>query len=306
MKYILTFLIFGTLISCDEDIVVDPFAVSDHTRDSIYLKVNELTSNLKYDDAEKLLGTIRARDIYDQDYFYLMSNVKTHLNKQSEAIHYLRLALRVSKQKAAIHYLLAERYGAMNMKDSAIVCLNRAIAEDTLNQGYLRARTKYYIDNQLPILALDDANRLLRIDSSVNNVLYRARCTFDIGDTSGAFGLYQLVYNRHPDNLDAIKYIGFIYSYQKKNAKAKEYFNKYLNLDPTNGDVFFQMAIILSNENKIDKACDCLLKAMEYGDEDAYKHAYKCEEQFKKRGIEIKFRTDSIPKQTKSDGSHQI
>ena len=47
------------------------------------------------------------------------------------------------------------------------------------------------------------------------------------------------------------------------------------------------MASILAQENKKDKSCDCLLKALEYGSREAGKHLYKCEEYYRKKGIRV-------------------
>src|SRR5690606_9494810 len=128
MKYILTILTFLVLTSCDEEIPVDPFAISDRARDSIYIKVQEFYAAQKYSDAEKILSTIRARHIYDHGYFYLSAKVKFNLQKYSEAIHYINRALRVNDKNASIYFIKANCYANLNLMDTAMICLHKAIS----------------------------------------------------------------------------------------------------------------------------------------------------------------------------------
>ena len=195
MKYILIIFSFIALTSCEDTVPVDPFAISNRARDSIYLKVQELYVLANYTEAEKLLSTIHARDIYDHNYYSYSAKVKYNLHKYSEAIHFINLALRVSPT-GSMFFIKSMCFESLNLMDSSVVYLNKAIELDSTNAGYIAARIRYYLQIKLPILALDDANRLLRLDSTnLDYQSYRAVCKYEFGDTSASIKIYETILN---------------------------------------------------------------------------------------------------------------
>lgn len=302
MKYTCILLTFLTLTSCEDEVPVDPFAISEKTRDSIYLKVQELYVGTKYLEAEKLLGMIRARDIYDHNYFIYNAKVKFNLQKYADAIHFINLALKVSNQVtniAALHFIRASSYSGLNLMDSSLTSLNKAIELDSSNTGYISARVRIYESMNLPTLQYDDINHLIRIDS--NKIDYKIalyELKFNVGDTAGAIVGCDNLVKKHPDNVLVLYKRGELAFAIGKKKEAKKYFQKCIDIEPTHGEVFFYMASILSDEKKKDKACDCLLKAVDLGNEDALVHIFKCEDYLKKKGINIQIKKDTLNKTT--------
>ena len=265
----LLLLIFIVLTSCDEGGQNNDPVLEIKKRDSIYLKVREFITQRKFSEAEGLLDIIKASGMFDHYYYYHGANVKIGLQKYSEAIHLLSTAIRISTKQdniAAMYYVQGTCYSLLNLPDSAIKMLNIAIELDSNNAGYICARIKYNLRGKLPALALDDANRLVRLDTAnLDYWSYVGLCKYEFGDTIGATDIYKFMLKKNPGDLNALKSLGFI-NLNKNNLKsAKTYFQKYIDIEPTNGEVFFGMAVILSNENKKDDACDYILKAIEYG-----------------------------------------
>lgn len=306
MKYILLLLTCLTLIACEEEAPIDPYAISEKTRDSIYLKVQELYTLENYKDAEKLLSSIRARDIYDLGYYSLNAKVKFNLQKYSEAVHFINSALRVNNDNASTYFLKANCYAAMDLTDTAVICLDKAIDLDSTNVRYIVARLRYHF-NKSSILAIDDINRLIRMDSTnLDYQSYLALYKYQQHDTTSAIKIYEAMLQKNPSELNALKSMGFINLHRNKMSKAKFYFDKYNEFEPTNGEVFYGLFMILEKEKKNDKSCDCLLKAIELGDQEAMKHTYKCEDYFRKKGIQVNIRTDTIRKILPGDKTSEL
>ena len=154
---------------------------------------------------------------------------------------------------------------------------------------------QFYKGTKIPILQFDDINRLLRLDS--NNLKfhsYMALFYYEQGDTNSALHIYENILQKESYNVDALKSIGTINFVRNKIKIAKSYYEKCIQYDPTDGEVFMAMASILDKEKKPDRSCDCLLKAVDLGDREAMKHIYKCEEYLRKKGIGIKIDKDTI------------
>jgi tetratricopeptide (TPR) repeat protein len=294
VKYILIILTSLILTSCDDEVViVDPFAIPDKTRDSIYLKVQELYMKNQSNEAEKLLSTIKPRNAYDHYYFMYAMKVKSALGKYSEAIHFINADMRVSDKPeniAALHFWKADCYGKLGFLDSFIVNINRAIELDSTKYEYYMSRIHYYSVIKQPDMELPDIHRLFRLDS--NELDFHSTLALyysEKGDTLSAIKTYTDVLKKEPGNIWALRSMGII-SYLRKDFKnAKKYLEKSIDIDPTDGQVFFFAASTLGYEKNKDrnKMCDYLLKSADLGYEDSYKHLFKCDEYYKKKGIQI-------------------
>ena len=293
MKNIIILLTFLTLTSCDEEIPVDSFAISDKTRDSIYLKVQEYYQKNQFTEAENLLGTIKARDAYDHSYFLYGAKIKSALGKYSEAIHFINSAMKVSKRTdnlAEMHFSKADCYGKLGFLDSFIVNINQAIELDSTRYEFYMSRIHYYSVIKLPDMELPDIYRLFRLDS--NQVSFHSTLAayyYEKGDTTSAIKIYQEMLKKEPNNIFALRSMGIISYFRKDFQKAKKYLEKSIDIDPTDGRVFFFAASTLGHDKNKDrdKMCDYLLKSANLGYEGAYKHLYKCDEYYKEKGIQI-------------------
>lgn len=245
-------------------------------------------------DAEKLLGSIKPRNAYDHYYFMYAMKVKSALGKHSEAIHFINAGMRVSDKPeniAALHFWKADSYGKLGFLDSFIVNLDKAISLDSTKYEYYMSRIHYYSVVKLPDMELQDIYRLFRLDSSeVDFYSTLALYHLEKTDTTSAINIYKDMLKKQPENFAALKSMGLINYSRRKYGQAIKYFEKAININPTDGELFMFTASALGydrNGDK-DKACEYLLKAANFGNEEAYKHLYKCDEYYKKRGIEMK------------------
>lgn len=247
----------------------------------------------QYTDAEKLLSTIKPRDAYDHYYFMYAMKVKSALGKYSEAIHFINSGMKVSSKTeniAAMHFTKADCYGKLGFLDSFIVNINKAIELDSTKYEYYMSRIHYYSVTKQPDMELPDIYRLFRLDS--NEVDFHSTLALyysEKGDTSSAIKIYKDMLKKEPENIWALRSMGILSYLLKDYHRAKDYLEKSIDIDPTDGQVFFFAASTLGQvKNKDrDKICDYLLKSADLGYERAYKHLYKCDEYYKKKGIQI-------------------
>jgi tetratricopeptide (TPR) repeat protein len=87
----------------------------------------------------------------------------------------------------------------------------------------------------------------------------------------------------HPDNIDALYFLGEI-SYQVKNYdSAIQYIKKALELNPTDADAFNNLGIILRENGQLEEAITCYQKALEINPEFSLAY-YNLGSVFKEKG----------------------
>jgi tetratricopeptide (TPR) repeat protein len=258
-------------------------------RDSIYYIIHELYNKQDYKGAERLIEKITPNDQLDVEYFSIKAKIKYNCLKFTEAIFAINRVLAVDTRNAGLCFLKSSCFIALNLPDSSLYYTTKAIDLDTTNEGYILSRARLYGLMKIPVLQLDDIKRLINLDS--NNLQYKNNLYnffYENGDTATAINGYKDILEKDRFNLYAMKALGFIYYKKGEKKISKLYIQKIIDVDPTDGEVFFIMASILSKEkNKKDEACDCLLKSLELGCQEAGKHIYKCDEYLRKKGVII-------------------
>lgn len=295
MKLVYIFFISILIISCDnakETNEDDKRATPEN--DSVYKHLEELYSKQNYKQAERIIDTLKPKSQDDLAFYTLKAKIKYNCQHFSETIHAINKALEINPNNSTLLFLKSSSYMALNYTDSALIFLTKAINLDSSNTGYISARIRMYENMKIPVLQLDDINHLIRINS--NNIEYKFALynfKYHNGDTITAVNGFKDALKEFPNNVTALQALGII-AFERGNKKeAKDYLQRSIDIEPTDGLIFLYMASILADEKKKDKSCDCLLKAVELGDQNALKHIYKCEEYLKKKGVPAKTQGNS-------------
>lgn len=278
----------------------DEIILSKRERDSIYVVLQELYLKKNYKVAEIEIDKLKPTDGYDGTYYNFKAKIKFNCNKVSESIFAINSALKINKKNSVLWFLKSNCYLSLNHPDSALIFLDNAIKYDPENTGYIKARSMLYKSLGMNELQLSDIKRLIKLDTNnINFKSYLYSYFLENNDTLLAIKGYESILKKEPFNSNTLASLGFIYFRQKKYKLAKNYLNRQIATNPTDGEVFFVLGLIASKEKNKDKMCDYLLKSLEYGFNETGKHIFKCEEYLKKKGIEV--RADTIYKVEESE-----
>ena len=270
--------------------------VNKKERDSLFLISEELYAKQNYKEAEKSIDKLEPIDDFDLRFFNLNAKIKFNCKKYTETIFSINASLNVNKKNSTLWYLKSNCYFALNRPDSGLIFINKAFDLSPKNIGYINARADMYKYLKMPDYQLLDIQDLIRLDT--NNMIFKNYLNqyyADNNDTSAAIDGYKNVLRIQPNNSTALASLGFIY-FKKGDLKlSKQYLNKQIEYEPIYGEVFFVLASINSQEKKHEKMCDCLLKSLELGFNEAGSHMFKCEKYLKKKGIIV--RADTVYKE---------
>jgi tetratricopeptide (TPR) repeat protein len=80
------------------------------------------------------------------------------------------------------------------------------------------------------------------------------------GNLQQAEHIYKKILKDHPDNADALHFLGIIYYQLGNYDHAIEYFKKALQFNPANADAHYNLGITFQEKGQIDEAIMCFQK----------------------------------------------
>ncbi len=280
-------ILFSCLFLCSCDPEYTEQDISPKTRDSVLLKVNEYVGKHVYEKADSVLGLFQWRPD-DKELMTKRIQIKYKLGKYSEALALLNVSETYESGNPELFYMKGSCYAALELNDSALNQIHKAIAINGVEKKYWRFRIDLYRKLKDTISESFDIHQFIALDTNdLTAACLLGQLKFRKGDTLGSLSEYKKVEAKDPSFTSALSSIGFIYLMQKQTKNAETYFNKVLVNDPQNAEVLYALASLLATKKPMDKACDCLLKAFEAGSKEAGMSLYKCSEYFSKKGIKI-------------------
>ena len=103
------------------------------------------------------------------------------------------------------------------------------------------------------------------MDESVNNMISNAEIALNNGQYEVALELYREVLNAEPENMLALSRAGAVCMLLEKHENALRYFSRAVEIDPDNGDNYFNLGNAYFFQEKYNKAFDCYVDAKERG-----------------------------------------
>ena len=99
--------------------------------------------------------------------------------------------------------------------------------------------------------------------SDVQYNLNQAEIALNNGQYKTALELYREALNAEPDNLLALSRAGAVCMMLEKRENALGYFNRAVEVDPDNGDNYFNLGNAYFFQDQYTKAFDCYVDAKE-------------------------------------------
>ncbi len=119
-----------------------------------------------------------------------------------------------------------------------------------------------------PTVFAEETDHLEQGKAHFKNAFYRLtpkhRQAEAAQEYSQAIHEFKKVITAHPNNKDAYRYLGRVYSMQDRPAKAAEAYLKVIELDPQEVDTYVLAAVELIGSQQYDKAIQTLQAAKEH------------------------------------------
>ncbi|MBL7895991.1 MAG: hypothetical protein JNK50_11920 [Bacteroidia bacterium] len=293
------------LLSCS-DSTPEMSSADKLLRDSLFLVIHQKYESMDFKNAESVIDEMKPFDEKDFEYFKTKAQIKYNLEKAVEALLLINRALKVHPLNSQALYIKAAIFSKLRFEDSALIYLNKAIMLDPGNEGYFYARAQANAERGLFLLALDDLDRCIKLrpDKKYELISYRTKIRLSISDTIGTIADCDTLIALQPTKSFAYGQKAYCLLWQSNYGEALKILNHALNLNA--GDSQLYLLRFSARQNLEDKkCCEDLEQAILLGNQDAYKYIKKCEEFFKKKGVEYRFRIDTLqPTKKPNDDNH--
>ncbi len=140
--------------------------------------------------------------------------------------------------------------------DKALEILNAQMAYDTINPDIYFLLSRAYIkklDRESAIRFLEKA-LALSPENRYDMLITAAQDYIDIGEYEDALLLLKRAEHFWPDNPELINDIAFCHERMGNLKESMIYYNKYIDIDPFNDNVWFNIGTIYARESDIPKA----------------------------------------------------
>jgi tetratricopeptide (TPR) repeat protein len=220
--------------------------------------------------------------------------------QQLEAINLLNKLEKQGYERSKVQFEKASIYAELGNKKAAQSALRDATKSDVRNLDAFQELARYQAENGDFKDAISGLNRVIRQDPSrFEAYCQRAEARSASGDLQGALedmelyltyfpaddkAMYQkgLIQHDHGKYLDAIQLFnralelnageadyyyarGITYAITGTTRYAEKDFSMALDLDPLNGEIWFEKARVSDRLGKRSDACHCFEKAFQYG-----------------------------------------
>jgi tetratricopeptide (TPR) repeat protein len=127
---------------------------------------------------------------------------------------------------------------------------NKLLARDQLNKGvqsYRNANYEQAIEHFKNAVAYDDDLKVAKLYLAT---AYTSQYVPDVDTPENlrmaqqAIDEYQLVLQRDPDSVNSLKGIGYLYLHMKKFDQSREYYQKAIEKDPNDPELYYSLGVI--------------------------------------------------------------
>ena len=228
---------------------------------------NTPTTEMSNDDMLKVLDVKINKHPQDAELLYERAKIYLELNRVNDAIADLSRATSINNKEYKYFMLLGDAYFANGDVEHSYSSLQRALelkpesAEAFLKLGEIAYYSRDYdraMEHLSKVTAKDPNNRTALF---MKGFIYK-----ETGDTSNAILLLRKVCDLYPDYEPAFEELGVLYSVHH-NPMAVEYLNAAHQLEPTNTNALYALAMYYQEGNKIDQAEDIYKRILDIDDQ---------------------------------------
>ena len=240
-KIFVLLLIFGLLSGCQLVNEKQQSTTVNGIENKVIAGLDELNNKIRNDSLNPDLYHERSK-------FYLENN------ELNGALKDLLTALQLDSNYAGYYVTISDVYLAMGKLQKTVESLERAIELDNKHvDAYLKlAEISMVIHDYKKALAYIDL-ALKTDDLAAKGYLLRGVVMIENGDTLRAVRNFQKAIDVQQNYIDAHLQLAILYA-SEKNDIAIDYFNNALNIEPSNIDIMYYLAMYYQETGRFDKA----------------------------------------------------
>jgi len=202
-------------------------------------------------------GTLESMRFSEEEFEYLINNF---IDEMDDDIVYLLTKMGYNQHPYSTE--LTIRYADVLIvnreTEKALEILNKQMSLDSGNSDILFLLARVYIKKGDDEEALSYIDRSLTLaqDEGLDMLLTAAQDYIDINNFENAINLLKRAEVISPSNGELINDLAFCYERSDKLQESLQYYEKYLDIDPFNDNVWFNVGTIHAREQNIPKATD--------------------------------------------------
>ncbi|MDP3436126.1 MAG: tetratricopeptide repeat protein [Bacteroidales bacterium] len=202
-------------------------------------------------------GTLENMKFTEEQFEYLINNF---IDEMDDEIVYILTSMGYNQHPYSTEMTI--RYADVLIvnsdSDRALEILNKQLSLDSGNSDIHFLLARVFIkkgDSQSAMNYIDSALSLTT-NEGLDMLLTAAQDYIDLGSFKNAINLLERAEIIAPDNYELINDLAFCYERSDMLTKSLYYYEKYLDIDPFNDNVWFNIGTIYAREANIPKATD--------------------------------------------------
>lgn len=223
------------------------------TRASVYSRAVEAYRSGQIPLAIETFERALALNESDVDVLLYLGMAHTRLGQNADAVVYLERARQASPSYWDVRVALARAYVGVDQDLAALdeLAVVLVAVPDHIDALHLKARIDNRIVASLPGELADEANY-----DDLTTALEQGMAAYRIGDAQRAEDAFEYALELSPDNVDALLFLGTVYSWRKRFDDALGLLSRARELDPSYVDVAIAIARVNLWQGKLEAARD--------------------------------------------------
>lgn len=202
-------------------------------------------------------GTLKNLRFSEEQFEYLINNF---IDEMDDEIVYVLTSMGYNQHPYSTEMTI--RYADVLIVNSdserALEILNKQLSLDSGNSDIHFLLARVFIkkgDNQSAMEYIESALSLTT-NEGLDMLLTAAQDYIDLASFKNAINLLERAEKIAPDNYELINDLAFCYERSDMLTKSLHYYEKYLDIDPFNDNVWFNIGTIYAREGNVAKATD--------------------------------------------------
>ncbi|QBY05317.1 sulfotransferase family protein [Thalassotalea sp. HSM 43] len=200
------------------------------------------------------------------DAWHMLGIVALQEGDLSKAKHWFEGAIERDAKVANYHVNLGICLAGMSQLEPALVCFDAALNLEPDNESALANSASAYLD----AFQFDNAKQVIAklkqvVPNSIDGYRLMSSVLLAEKNTLAAIDELESAYAIEPSSIDLLLQLISCYELQNNVAKANQYLQKAVSLQPGNPKVIMFQGILLRRQGEPEKASKTLAKALKYG-----------------------------------------
>ncbi len=205
----------------------------------------------------------------DVNLLYTRAKILVDMQHANEAISDLNKAIAIEDNDAKLYTLLADAQFANGNVEQSYKALSRANELEPENMDIILKMGEITYYSRDYDRSLDHLTKVTQRDPDNRTALFMKSFIYkEKGDTANAVTLLRRVCDLYPDYAPAFEELGVLYA-TRLNPLAVEYLNTAINLEPTNTNALYALAMYYQNREEMRAADSLYARMLDLNDQNA-------------------------------------